>query len=114
MPLLPLPPTQRPWSISVNDAYHRLSHIFETTSSYLDSHNFERHRLQQYGDAIISDAYPILLLMADSAQSEFLPEIWIESAADQFTELLRHVNDHWKSLDTERYGGDNYGQYLRS
>ena len=88
MPLSPLPPSERPWSISVHAAYQKLYHIYHTGSSYIDVGNIEAHRLQQYGNAIIADAYPLLLLLNESAESESLPPEWIEQLATEFTEVL--------------------------
>ncbi|KIJ99156.1 hypothetical protein K443DRAFT_62827, partial [Laccaria amethystina LaAM-08-1] len=44
------------------------------------------------------EAYPLLLLLAESAESESLPQDWIENVATHFTMLLELVNEHWLSV----------------
>ena len=61
----------------------------------------ETYRLQQYGKAIISDAYPLLLLLMDSAASESLPMEWIENIANEFTALLALIDEAWLTLKDE-------------
>src|SRR6267378_3809405 len=73
MPLPSLPYSQRPWSIAVQTAYQKLHKIYHSGSSYIDSGSVEAHCLQQYGQAIINDTYPLLLLLTDTAESESYP-----------------------------------------
>jgi len=61
----------------------------------------EAHRLQQYGQAIIDNAYPLLLLLTDTAESESLPLEWIENIATEFTALLALLDDRWASAKEE-------------
>jgi hypothetical protein len=63
--------------------------------------NIEAHRLQQYGNAIITDAYPVLLLLTESAESEAIPLEWIEQLATEFTTLLELIEDQWMSVKDE-------------
>jgi hypothetical protein len=101
MLLSPLPPSQRPWSISVLNAYQQLYQIYQTGSSYVELGSMETHRLQQYGETIISNAYPVLLLLTDSAASESLPMEWIENVAAEFTALLALIDEAWVSAKEE-------------
>jgi hypothetical protein len=101
MPLSPLPHPLRPWSVAVLNAYRQLNHVYQTASSYVDSGSVDAHRLQQYGRAIIDDAYPLLLLLEESANSESLPLSWIEDVATEFTALLALVDDAWISAKDE-------------
>jgi hypothetical protein len=101
MPLSPLPHSPTPWSVSIFEAYRQLNHIYQTASSYVDSGSVEAHRLRQYGRAIIQDAYPLLLLLEESADSESLPRSWIEDVATEFTALLALVDDAWTSAKDE-------------
>jgi hypothetical protein len=101
MPLSPLPHSQTPWSIAVRAAYQKIYQIYHTGSSYVDSGNVEAHRLQQYGQSIIVDAYPILLLLTQTAQSESLPLEWVETIATEFTTLLTLVDERWMSAKDE-------------
>jgi len=104
MPLSPLPQSQRPWSIAVQNAYQKLYQIYHTGSSYVDLGSVEAHRLQQYGNTIIVDAYPLLLLLTESAESESLPLEWIEQVATEFTMLLELIDEHWASAKHEYVG----------
>ena len=61
----------------------------------------EAHRLQQYGNTIITDAYPLVLLLTESADSESLPLEWIENIATEFTALLALIDEKWKSAKEE-------------
>ena len=61
----------------------------------------EAHRLRQYGQAIINDAYPLLILLTDTAESESLPLEWIENVATEFTALLALLDDRWASAEEE-------------
>ena len=79
MPLSPLPQSQKPWSIAVWNAYPTLYQIYHTGSSYIETGNIEAHCLQQYGNTIIMEAYPVVLLLNESAESESLP---LEQALD--------------------------------
>jgi len=67
----------------------------------VDSGSIEAHRLQQYGKAIIEEAYPLLLLLDESADSESLPLSWIEDVATEFTALLALVDNAWISAKDE-------------
>jgi len=101
MSISPLPHSHRPWSIAVQTAYQKLHQIYQTGSSYIDSGSVEAHRLQQYGQAIIADAYPLLLLLTETADSEFLPLEWIENVATEFTALLALIDEAWMSAKDE-------------
>lgn len=67
----------------------------------MDSGSVEAHRLQQYGNTIIKDAYPLLLLLTDSAEFESLPLEWIENIATEFTALLALIDEKWRSAKEE-------------
>ena len=101
MPLSPLPQSERPWSIAVQTAYQKLYQIYHTGSSYIDVGNVEAHRLQQYGNAIITDAYPLLLLLTESAEDESIPIEWIEQLATEFSALLELIDEKWMSVKDE-------------
>ena len=101
MPLSPLPQSERPWSIAVHTAYQKLYQIYDTGSSYINVGNIEAHRLQQYGNAIITDAYPLLLLLTQSTESESIPPEWIEQLATEFTALLELIDEQWMSVKDE-------------
>jgi hypothetical protein len=103
MPLPTLPSSPRSWSVAVRNAYQRLNQIYETAHSYIDSGSLEANRLQYYGNLIINEAYPLLLLLGESAESESLPQDWIEDVATQFTMLLELVNEHWLSAANDEY-----------
>src|SRR5260221_10789553 len=94
---LPHSESARPWSIAVRTAYHKLHQIYCTGSSYLDSGSVEGHRLQQYGLMIINEAYPLLLLLSQTASAEGVPSDWIENVASEFTALLALIDDTWMS-----------------
>lgn len=101
MHLSSLPESQKPWSLSVRNAYQQLYQIYLTGSSYVDSGSVEAHRLQQYGNTIIIDAYPLVLLLTESANSESLPLEWIENIATEFMALLALIDEKWKSAKEE-------------
>jgi hypothetical protein len=101
MPLSPLPQSQRPWSISVQNAYQKLYQIYPTGSSYIDIGSIEIHRLQQYGDMIIFNAFPLVLLLTESAEAEAIPVEWIEQVATEFTALLELIDEQWMSAKDE-------------
>ena len=101
MPLSPLPQSQKPWSIAVQNDYHTLYQIYHTGSSYIETGNIEAHRLQQYGNTIIMEAYPVVLLLNESAESESLPLEWIEHIATEFTALFEVIREHWTSAKDE-------------
>jgi hypothetical protein len=101
MPLSPLPQSQKPWSIAVQNAHQTLYQIYHTRSSYIETGSVEAHRLRQYGNAIIVEAYPVVLLLTESAESESLPLEWIEQVADEFTALLAVIQEHWTSAKDE-------------
>lgn len=101
MPLSPLPQSQRPWSISVQNAYQKLFQIYQTGSSYINIGSIEIHRLQQYGDMIIFDAFPLVLLLVESAEAESIPLEWIEQIATEFTALLELIDEQWMSAKDE-------------
>jgi hypothetical protein len=103
MPLSPLPHSLRPWFVAILNAYQKLHHIYQTASSYMDndSGSIDAHRLQHYGNAIILDAYPLLVLLEESANSELLPHSWIEDVSTEFTALLALIDDAWLSAKAE-------------
>ena len=61
----------------------------------------EAHHVQQYGQSIIVDVYPILLLLTETAESESLPLEWVENIATEFTALLTLVDERWMSAKDE-------------
>ena len=79
----------------VQAAYQKLYQIYHTGSSYIDSGNVEAHHLQQYGQSIVVDANPILLLLTETVESESLPLEWVENIATEFTTLLTLVDERW-------------------
>ena len=93
--LATLPEIDTFWLIAVLNAYQKLNQIYQTASSYLDSESFEAHQLWQYGNAIITDAYPLLLLLEESAEEKSIPHEWIENIATQFMQLLHLVDEKW-------------------
>lgn len=101
MPLSPLPVTQHPWPVSVQNAYRQLYQIFLTADSYVGSESLEAHRLQQYGNAIANDGYPLLLLMEASAGPDSPLQAWIDIAANEFTQLLTLVDEMWTSVQNQ-------------
>ena len=101
MPLSPLPQSERPWSNAVHTAYQKLYQIYHTGSSYIDVGNVEAHWLQQYGNAIIADAYPVLLLLTELAESESIPLEWIKQLATKFTALLELIDEQWMLVKDE-------------
>ena len=98
-----LPHSQRSWSIAVQTAYQKLYQIYHTGFSYVNSGSVEAHRLQQYGQMIIVDVYPLLLLLTETAESESLPLEWIEDVATEFTALLDLIDGRWMSAAKEEY-----------
>ena len=99
MSISPLPQyvTQTPWSIAVRNAHQKLHQIYYTGSSYLNSGSVEGHRLQQYGLMIVNEAYPLLLLLSETASSEGIPLEWIKNVATEFTTLLAMIDETWMS-----------------
>lgn len=101
MPLSPLPQSPKPWSIAVQNAYQTLYQIYHTGSSYVETGSVETHRLQQYGNKIIMEAYPVVILLTESAESESLPLEWIEQISTEFTTLLEVIQEYWTSAKDE-------------
>ena len=64
----------------------------------------EAHHLQQYGQMIIVDAYPLLLLLTEMAEFESLPLEWIDDVATEFTALLALIDERWMSAKDEYIG----------
>jgi len=101
MPLSPLPQSQKCWSIAIQNAYQTLYQIYHTGSSYIETGNVETHCLQQYGNKIIMEAYPVVLLLTESAESESLPFEWIKQVSTEFTALLEVIQEYWTSAKDE-------------
>lgn len=101
--LLPAPQHHSQWSASILEAYSRLNTVYQTTSAYIASEALESHRLQQYGKTIITDAYPLLALMEESAEHKGIPYTWIDQVANQFAELFSLIEERW---------GVSEGQYV--
>ena len=109
-----LPQSERPWSIAVRTAYQKLHQIYRTGSSYVNSGSVEAHRLQQYGEMIIMDAYPLLLLLSETAGLEGLPLEWIDNVSTDFTALLALIDETWMQAKDEYVKhtiGRNYLKY---
>ena len=100
MPLSPLPESQKPWSIAVWNAYPTLYQIYHTGSSYIETGNVEAHCLQ-HGNTIIMEAYPVVILLNESAEYESLPLEWMEHIATEFTALFKVIQEHWTSAKDE-------------
>lgn len=87
--------------MSVQNAYQQLYQIYQTADSYVGSQGLEVHCLQQYGNAIVSEGYPLLLLMETSAGADSPLRAWVEAAANEFTELLTLVDEMWISAQDQ-------------
>ena len=72
--------------------YIRLDHLIESGS-------VEAHFLQHYGQAIVKEAFPLLLLLSET-DAEFIPLEWIENVATEFTALTL-INEAWMSAKDE-------------
>ena len=101
MSISSLPQSNRSWSIAIRNAHQKLHQIYSTGYSYVNSGSVEVHRLQQYGQAIISEAYPLLLLLSETAESEGLHTEWIEQISTDFTALLVLIDETWMSAKDE-------------
>jgi len=86
--LLLLPATETPWSPNIRIAFLQLNSIYSTASTYLESGSVEPHRLDQYATAVVSDAFPLLLLLDESAEEEGLNLGWLEKVSNLYVELL--------------------------
>jgi hypothetical protein len=53
--------------------------------------------------SIVSNAYPLLLLLTESAESESLPQHWIDDIANGFITLLALIDEQWVSATNEEY-----------
>lgn len=98
MSLLNLPIQQQLWSAAVRNAFRRISGVYDTASAYLETASFEEHRLENYLTAIVTDVFPIVLLLEESADQEGIPKSWIEDIANKFTELYGLLGEN---LETE-------------
>ena len=112
MSISSLPQSNRPWSIAIRNAHQKLHQIYCTGYSYVTSGSVEVHRLQQYGQAIITEAYPLLLLLSETAESEGLPTQWIEQVSTDFTALLALIDETWTSAKDECVQSDIFGTNL--
>ena len=101
MSISSLPHNNGSWWIAVCTAYQKLHQIYHTGSSYINSGSIEAHHLQQYGQAIITDAYPLLVLLSEMAELEGLPLKWIESVSGDFTALLALIDETWMQAKDE-------------
>ena len=101
MSISSLPHSNRPWSSAVRTAYQKLYQIYQMGYSYVNSRSVEVHRLEQYGQAVIEEAYPLLLLLSETAESETLPLQWIEDVSTEFTTLLALIDEAWMSAKDE-------------
>jgi hypothetical protein len=110
MSIPPLPQSQRPWSVAAKAAYQKLYQVYHTGISYVNSGSVEAHRLQQYGQMIIVDAFPLLLLLTETAESESIPLEWIDNVATEFTALLALIDGRWMSANEEYVLGKPHGQ----
>jgi hypothetical protein len=86
LPLLPA--TETPWSPNISNAFLQLNSIYSTASTYLESGSVEPHRLDQYATAVVGDAFPLLLLLDESAEEESLNLSWLENVSNLYVELL--------------------------
>ncbi|KJA26465.1 hypothetical protein HYPSUDRAFT_52392 [Hypholoma sublateritium FD-334 SS-4] len=98
MPLPALPARQTPWSSAARNAFMRINTVYDTSSAYLEAASFDPHRLKGYMMAIVTDVFPIVLLLEESAIQEGIPAAWLENIANKFTELFGILTE---SLQTE-------------
>lgn len=75
LPLLPV--TETPWSSNIRNAFLWLNSIYSTSSTYLKSGSVELHHHDQYATVIVSDAFPLLLLLDESADKEGFNLCWL-------------------------------------
>ena len=76
--LPPLPEIETPWSPNIRNAFLHLNTIYSTASAYLETGSVEPHRLDKYAAAVVGDAFPLLLLLDESAEEENLSIRWLE------------------------------------
>ena len=93
LPALPSRRTDTPWSPSALNAYARINEIYNTASAYLEAASFDSHRLEGYLTAIVTDVFPIVLLLEESLVQEGIPTDWLELVANRFTELYRILTE---------------------
>ena len=74
--LPPLPEIETPWSPNIRNAFLHLNTIYSTASAYLETGSVEPHRLDKYAAAVVSDAFPLLLLH------------WFEMVSNLYVEIL--------------------------
>jgi hypothetical protein len=86
--LPPLPAMETPWSPNIRNAFLHLNTIYSTASAYLETGSVEPHRLGKYAAAVVSDAFPLLLLLDESAEEENLSLHWLEKVSNLFVEIL--------------------------
>ncbi|KAF8797423.1 hypothetical protein BYT27DRAFT_7042192, partial [Phlegmacium glaucopus] len=60
------------------------------------------------------DAYPLLLLLTESAESESIPPEWIEQLATEFTALLELINEQWMSVKDESASNVTISQHIHT
>jgi len=94
LPLLPA--TETPWLPNIRNAFFKLNSIYSTASTYLESGSVELHRLDQYATAVVSDAFPLLLLLDESAEEEGLDLSWLENVSNLYVELLVLLDENLK------------------
>ena len=86
--LPPLPTIETPWSPNIRNAFLLLNTIYSTASTYLETGSIEPHRLDKYAAAVVSYAFPLLLLLDESAEEENLSLDWLEKVSNSYVEIL--------------------------
>ena len=86
--LPPLPARETPWSPNIRNAFLCLNTIYSTASAYLETGSIEPHRLDIYAAAVTSDAFPLLLLLDESAEDENMSLPWLEKVSNLYVEIL--------------------------
>lgn len=72
-----------------------------TAYSYLEAESFHQHRLQGYMNAIVTDAFPIILLLEESAVQERIPLLWLTDVANKFTDLCGQLSESFQTDASE-------------
>lgn len=86
-----LPAREQPWSPQVYDSVQVLRDMHRVASEMLAQGNYDVSRILYHADSVASGAVPLLFDLEAAAESEELPQTWIQACAEAFHNLLQQL-----------------------
>lgn len=81
------------WSPQVSHVAQILSDVHRMATNMLTLGNFDIHRLEYHQEAVIKDAFPLLMALEAVEQEEGIPSNWIQEATTSLVNMVEQLSN---------------------